>query len=237
GTFLYLVITQASLFFIDDQTIKTLTRENNFYESSGALFLFFTSVLLFILFLKTRRGLDLHFFRTNRNYLVLFMALLFFIGSGEEISWGQQIFHWDTPEFIKDINVQGETNIHNLRILRDDADGGGGKSVWRMTLNFNHLFTLMGVAYCFLIPLGAMASSKIARWLKRAGIPLAPLWLGVFFLLSYLFLKYAQANTPDPVAKLSYVEMAESNFSFVFFVIALWWVTNLQGNDTGRPPV
>lgn len=230
------MIIQASLFIFDDQTIKTLTRENNYYESSGALFLFLTAVLLFILFLKTRRGHNLHFFRTNRNYLVLFMALLFFIGSGEEISWGQQVFHWETPEFIKEINVQGETNIHNLRIFRDDADAEGGKSAWRMTLNFNHLFTLMGVTYCFLIPLCAMASSKIAMWLKRSGIPLVPLWLGVFFLLSYLFLKYAQANTPDPLAKLSYVEIAESNFSFVFFVIALWWVINLQGEDAGRLP-
>ncbi|MDP9195359.1 MAG: hypothetical protein M3O22_01100 [Pseudomonadota bacterium] len=31
----------------------------------------------------------------------------------EEISWGQKIFRWNTPEFWMEINTQRETNIHN----------------------------------------------------------------------------------------------------------------------------
>lgn len=31
----------------------------------------------------------------------------------EEISYGQQIFHWDTPENWKTVNRQWETNFHN----------------------------------------------------------------------------------------------------------------------------
>lgn len=43
--------------------------------------------------------------------------ILAFIGAfyvaGEEISWGQHIFEWSSPEFWKQINDQGETNLHN----------------------------------------------------------------------------------------------------------------------------
>ena len=36
------------------------------------------------------------------------------VGALEEISWGQRIFNWGTPESLGSINAQGETTIHNL---------------------------------------------------------------------------------------------------------------------------
>ncbi|MEM7306238.1 MAG: hypothetical protein AAF682_06190 [Planctomycetota bacterium] len=33
--------------------------------------------------------------------------------AGEEISWGQTLFAWDSPELFERINGQDETNIHN----------------------------------------------------------------------------------------------------------------------------
>ena len=32
---------------------------------------------------------------------------------GEELSWGQHIFQWSTPEYWTQVNDQGETNFHN----------------------------------------------------------------------------------------------------------------------------
>jgi hypothetical protein len=37
----------------------------------------------------------------------------FFIGM-EEISWGQQIFHWQSPQYFALHNDQDETNLHNM---------------------------------------------------------------------------------------------------------------------------
>ena len=37
----------------------------------------------------------------------------FYIG-GEELSWGQQLWHWQTPEAIGVLNRQHETNLHNM---------------------------------------------------------------------------------------------------------------------------
>lgn len=42
--------------------------------------------------------------------MALFTCLYVF---GEEISWGQWVFLWDTPETWAQLNDQGETNLHN----------------------------------------------------------------------------------------------------------------------------
>ena len=55
--------------------------------------------------------------RLGHRRLGLFHALLaalFLFVALEEISWGQRIFDWSTPEAISSINYQNETTIHNL---------------------------------------------------------------------------------------------------------------------------
>ena len=44
--------------------------------------------------------------------LGLFSALTFVVFC-EEISWGQRIFGWQSPEYFQDANIQKETNLHN----------------------------------------------------------------------------------------------------------------------------
>ena len=39
--------------------------------------------------------------------------------AGEEISWGQRIFGWQTPESMEQINGQGETTLHNIRGVQE----------------------------------------------------------------------------------------------------------------------
>ncbi len=41
-------------------------------------------------------------------------ALGCFLVAGEELSWGQWIFGWSTPEALAAVNLQNETNAHNL---------------------------------------------------------------------------------------------------------------------------
>jgi len=41
-------------------------------------------------------------------------AVLCFLASMEEISWGQAWFHYATPFGLADVNEQGELNFHNL---------------------------------------------------------------------------------------------------------------------------
>jgi len=43
------------------------------------------------------------------------LALFCLFGAGEEISWGQRIFNFDSPEIFKKYNSQQELGLHNLK--------------------------------------------------------------------------------------------------------------------------
>jgi len=53
----------------------------------------------------------------------LFAVALFFL-AGEEASWGQSWFQWQTPEGYAAINRQGETNLHNLSSFTEQVPKG-----------------------------------------------------------------------------------------------------------------
>lgn len=46
----------------------------------------------------------------------IMLAVLFFFAAGEEISWGQRIFNFETTGIFESSNLQHETNLHNLEI-------------------------------------------------------------------------------------------------------------------------
>jgi hypothetical protein len=83
----------------------------NLYMEDGPLEM--ATALLFLL-AGLQVGIRAYFFQTRRNpWYLLIAVLLLFVGF-EEISWGQRIFGWTTPEWLSGLNVQGETNFHNL---------------------------------------------------------------------------------------------------------------------------
>jgi hypothetical protein len=49
-------------------------------------------------------------------YPTLALGALFV--AGEEISWGQRLFGWSTPESLGAINHQDETNVHNIHSVQ-----------------------------------------------------------------------------------------------------------------------
>jgi len=48
---------------------------------------------------------------------IALVSLAAFVFLGEEISWGQHYFHFETPERWSDLNIQHEMNLHNLNKL------------------------------------------------------------------------------------------------------------------------
>jgi len=45
---------------------------------------------------------------------MLLMTLSCIYFAGEELSWGQHLFGWGTPEYLEAVNDQEETNLHNI---------------------------------------------------------------------------------------------------------------------------
>jgi len=54
------------------------------------------------------------FWGLRLNWWFLLLAGGLFVLGMEEISWGQRIFGWETPEDLFENNVQNETNLHNF---------------------------------------------------------------------------------------------------------------------------
>jgi hypothetical protein len=66
----------------------------------------------FIVTLMTLTRLNWKTQRPLALWILMAAACCLYVG-GEEISWGQQILHWSTPEQWAAINDQNETNLHN----------------------------------------------------------------------------------------------------------------------------
>jgi hypothetical protein len=95
-----------------------LMAEDDVVEDITAVALLLGAVLGVLLALRAKRA-------ARPGYVWCFYlavaAVLFFIGM-EEISWGQWIFFWKTPEVVKEVNRQGETNFHNIGPLQGHSE-------------------------------------------------------------------------------------------------------------------
>ena len=62
----------------------------------------------------------LKFFKNEKKFFVIYLvfSIGFFLVAMEEISWGQRIFDFDTPDWFPK-NLQRETNLHNLEAFTD----------------------------------------------------------------------------------------------------------------------
>lgn len=87
---------------------------------------------------------------------ILFFAIMMFIFAMEEISWGQQLFNFSTPDFWKVRNTQQELTLHNYKFV--------------------------GVSYLEVYPLIFAIGGLVGIWIRAKGIlpwvmcPPAPIW-------------------------------------------------------------
>jgi len=110
---LMFVITLCSfIFYFNPVLFKTLVKEDGIIENVTAFVLLLSSIFLFIRFIKVSSSKNFKWIIFN----ILLIAVMFF-GFGEEISWGQRIFSIESNDFFTGNNLQGETNLHNLKLF------------------------------------------------------------------------------------------------------------------------
>ncbi|NNC73495.1 MAG: hypothetical protein HKN78_11560 [Sphingomonadaceae bacterium] len=100
------------LLVADPLLFNQFSAEDHLLEWASALLLFGGTV--FCLAAAARRA------GRNRSavidsVLALGFAGLFFLIGMEEISWGQRVFGFDTPDAVAEMNWQGEFNLHNIQ--------------------------------------------------------------------------------------------------------------------------
>lgn len=224
GVFLYCFVFYC-IFLLDKESIDFLLQEDGISENFGALFLFLSFIFSFILFFKSKSGNDFFIFKTGKNILFLFLGLVFLFGAGEEISWGQRIFHFDIPDFLEKANLQGEFNIHNLPFFHNvDSSGELRKAHFNMT----HLFTLFSLGFCFFLPLLNSLWPFFSRLRQRIAVPLVPMEIGIFFAATYGFSKALLWFVLDVQLHAANLEVRESLWAFLFFMIAIQWIRKIK---------
>lgn len=129
------------------------------------------------------------------------LALLLFFAAGEEISWGQRILGLKSPEYFREKNSQGETNLHNLIV--------GGVKLNKIIFSIG-LIIMMGI-YLLVVPLLYRYSLKFKSFIDRSGVPLPRIYQVVSILLVFLITSLL------PHEKKA--ELLEAGIALLFFLI------------------
>ena len=115
----FLLIYYGVVYFLPFGIFGWLLNEDGVAE--WGQFIFYVGAFVFSLLVLWRRRHDLAGGLRSRAALQwcgwLALALLLFFVAGEEISWGERISNYGV-EWIRQINTQQETNIHNIAPLQ-----------------------------------------------------------------------------------------------------------------------
>jgi hypothetical protein len=140
---------------------RNLIREDRFIEYASSILWFLAAICLLVAMVYAKR-------RGTRLWPYWILLLFFIACGGEEISWGQRIFNIETPEALKAVNVQDETNVHNI----------GSISI------FSNSFFLVALGFFFVLPYLAKRKPTVGQFLEKRSFPLPGRFAVYIFVIS-----------------------------------------------------
>lgn len=191
--------------------------EDRYFENVGAISLFVASCLCLYAFFRARKSGRIFW---GRQLVYLGLAFLFFFGAGEEISWGQRIFHVATPQALAKENVQDELNVHNLAIFENSK-----------LLKADTIFNVFWFGFAVFIPLASLFG-RFRRFAEK-WTPIAPWGIGALFLLNYALAGLSkivfQGVYAYPLISLTQAvqEVKESNYELLFIPLSVYVIQEL----------
>lgn len=210
-----IVASYSVYYFCDPSTVADLGDEDHFFEQWTAISLFLASGVCLYLFVKTR------------NVFYILLSLLFFFGSGEEISWGQRIIGFKTPESIEKINVQKEFSIHNIEIFNTSDSHGNTKKGLARLFEINFLFRLFMMVYGIVLPFLVYHLKFIRSLTEKLKLPVPPIGIGMLFFVNWLVFWFLFTHILSPQYGLKYLsadpEIFECIGAFILLVISVYF--------------
>jgi len=224
--YLLLVIVAIPYFlmFLPRHLFYELTREDGIFEDVSAVYYLLAILGCFLLCANAenfRNPADrATYFRFTRRYAFLLLGLFFFVSLGEEISWGQRILDYETPEVIEEHNVQGEFNVHNLEVFNPVDMNKAPKQGLAAVFTAKRIFIAIFTFYLFAIPLLSVLNDRVRKLLQRFYIPVPPIWLGIIFVANIFIFEICKAYLGD--RKLRYggiSEVEEFNIALLLMLL------------------
>ena len=139
---------------------------------------------------------------------LLFAAGCFLV-AGEEISWGQRILDFGTPEHLTEINTQDQTNLHNIDPL---------EKPFKLAQLLIGLCGTVGVWAVRVVP---WTARKLRLPQGKVDLFIPPLFLTSSFLVVAVVQLAIAAGADDPPHNQFYGELAEFTLSFGLAAFAL----------------
>ncbi len=213
--------------YLPEEVFLQLSEEDGIFEYLTAILFFLTSLSFLLLFFnpgRFRRAKDRELYSTRgRRYVFLILAFVFLFGAGEEISWGQRIFQFETPDKIHEMNVQEEFNIHNLEIFNIKSKDGVRKTGIAKLFTMKQLFLGSFLLYLLIIPLLARNFSSFKELLNRIYIPIPAIGLGILFIINFGLYRIIRMIRPWDL-QWGLTEVQEFNFSLLLFFLPFVWL-------------
>ncbi|GAK57045.1 hypothetical protein U27_04009 [Candidatus Vecturithrix granuli] len=155
---IFLAITNVELY-------SDLIKEDGLIEYGSAICWFLAAIILLFDMIKR--------ITCNKNcafHLLpsVVLMLFFIVCAGEEISWGQRLLGIKTPDILSKINIQNETNLHNI----------GSISL------FSNLFFVLTLIFFLIIPILMKKHIQLKNYLCYYSFPIPNRYVTFIFLIS-----------------------------------------------------
>lgn len=211
----------AGVFWFADRTmLEASGLEDAFAENLTAVLYFMASLLTLSAFVSSRSGRGRFFgIATTGNLWLLMLAAFFFVCFGEEVSWGQRIFGWGTPETWNELNGHHETNLHNLL---DHAQ-----------LSTERLLTLIAMSYGAVLPVLNLWSPRVRSFIEWTGVPVPPVELAGLFVLTFVVYRALRLYYPVELSAIAKPirEYHEAAYSAAYLCVALSFFLKYWGQN------
>ena len=152
------------------------------------------------------------YFRSWERLERIILALALFILAGEEISWGQRIFHFSIKA-VEALNNQGEINAHNLFPLYGNVG----------------IYIIWCLLFILIIPLCGLIFSKIVKRKKGNTFQSIFFNFGFIFIHFELIILYLFLPREKHIYFYEFSELMIS-FSFCHLVLKDYWQSKTEYN-------
>jgi len=170
-----LMVTAGAIHYIlqEEDIYDSLQIEDGIVEYLTVLF-FFGAGIIFLYAMLAKKSRVRELFKDYRLLLVI-LGILCIYAALEEISFGQRIVGWESPEYFEESSTQEETDTHNIR---------GLEFIFAIAA---FLLVLYGVV----VPFGLRYCPGRFEWFReilKIKIPYPPLQAALFFAIGVLFI-------------------------------------------------